>query len=90
MLHRPFSSLLALVGVGAVALAWGLVGRTLSQAKPVAAASSAHSIAWGDRVFVDAAAMRHWLRSRGASYATWASFHPRDLAILEGRAWPPR
>jgi hypothetical protein len=43
------------------------------------------SIVWADRVYSNKHDLDAWLRSRGASYATWAARHPGTAAVLEGR-----
>jgi hypothetical protein len=42
------------------------------------------SIVWADRVHSNKHDLDAWLRSRGASYATWAARHPATAEILEG------
>ena len=84
-LHRGFALLLAVVGLGAAAVAWAQVVQTISDAKPPTSTMQATSIVWSDRVFQSPAELAGWLRSRGATYASWATQHPVESALLERR-----
>jgi hypothetical protein len=66
------------------AVPWVLVAWTIGHPKPVSAPSTpVAGIVWGGLVFTSSDELRHWLNSRGTSYATWAQRHPLEAATLE-------
>ena len=77
----------ALVAVAAVP--WVFVVRTLKDAKPPSVRTARPtSVVWDNRVFDSQHALAAWLRSRGASYETWAAAHPELDRILNPRSAP--
>ena len=90
MLQRPLHTLLVAAGATAVAVSWGFVGLAFYDFKVDPPATLAHGFLWGNQVFTDRTEFASWLHHRGASYGSWARHHPQDLAILDGRFYPPR
>ena len=74
--------------VAAVGISWAKVAQTIAGAKPAVETGRPTSIVWASRVFDSSAQLRHWLRSRGASYVAWESRYPAAAAVLERRPAP--
>jgi len=72
-----------LIGIAAVAVAWADVVHTLQSARPAPSRTRPSAIVWGDRVFGSPSELRRWLRSRGASYADWASRHASTARVID-------
>jgi hypothetical protein len=83
LVHRSFTVLLLFVGVAAVAATWLKVAQTLSDVVPQQPVTHPSAIVWSDRVFETPAALRVWLRSRGATYTAWSTQHGLAAATLE-------
>jgi hypothetical protein len=85
---RTWGYAIALVIATSVLVATSvLIGVQLSRPKPSASLPPT-GIVWEDRTFLSKAALRTWLRSRGADYTQWARHHPAAVAALEHRTAP--
>jgi hypothetical protein len=92
---RPFSArhlasiltlILVAIGLVAAGVIWARVAQTISDAKPVVVATTPPSaIVWADRVFTSPEALKHWLWSRGATYAEWKRRYPAAASVIEHR-----
>lgn len=76
--------IVALLGLGAAALAWYRVADKLTNAHPVTvpAIHDVTGVIWSNRVFSSQEALTRWLRPRGLTYAGWATRHPALAKIL--------
>jgi hypothetical protein len=72
--------------VAVVAVAWGMVVRTLRDGHAIVPTTRPNSVVWGDRVFGSRNELAGWLRSRGGSYVVWRAAHPRASVVLEPAA----
>jgi hypothetical protein len=85
---RTWGYAIALVIATSVLVATSvLIGVQLSRPKPSVSVAPT-GIVWEDRTFLSKAALRTWLRSRGADYTQWARHHPAAVAALEHRTAP--
>jgi hypothetical protein len=76
--------LLWLLVIAVVAVPWVAVVRQIRNARPAAVPRTLPTaLIWGDRVFTSRAALEFWLRSRGASYSTWAHLHGDATKVFE-------
>jgi hypothetical protein len=80
------AQLATVVALGALAIPWYFVVRTLREARPVVAARIAPTgVVWGGRVFVARGPLHHWLHFRGVAYSVWAYRHPAAASVLASR-----
>jgi hypothetical protein len=88
--RRAAHAALMLVATVALVVAWSLVIRTLLKPAPaVRPVASPHALAWGDKVFLNQAQLRAWLRNRGIPYESWARHHTAAIRVLNPKAAPP-
>jgi hypothetical protein len=86
---RTWAYAIALVVAASVLVGTSvLIGVQLSRPQPRAALLPPTGVVWEGRTFLSKAALRTWLRSRGANYTQWARHHPAAVAALEHRAAP--
>ena len=72
--------------IAVVAVPWVAVVRQIRNARPAPVSRTLPTaLIWGDRVFTSRAALEFWLRSRGASYSTWAHLHGDATKAFESR-----
>lgn len=72
------------VGLASAGLIWLEVVRTLRKPDPVFVPKPpvVAGVVWSNRVFVDQAALKHWLAVRHKSYASWERQHRVAAALL--------